>query len=133
MATPAHLDVVRLPTPVWSDLEEAFFAAAPPDEPPQAAEPVRFDEDESLPPAPRRRHTPETPRRALVEARLDWRMVVVRLAAAGLLIGLGAAVFTSSLARGLPGADLSSSNPTGSPESRMPRQGSTPGEGAYPR
>ena len=54
--------------------------------------PVRFDEDESLPPARRRRHTPETPRRALVEARLGWRMVVVRLAAAGLLIVLGGGV-----------------------------------------
>jgi len=29
----------------WSDLEQAFFAAAPPDDPEPAAEPLRFDDD----------------------------------------------------------------------------------------
>ncbi|HVT05901.1 MAG TPA: hypothetical protein VHO67_00505 [Polyangia bacterium] len=34
----------RKDVPVWTDLEEAFFAAAPPDEPEAASPPERFDD-----------------------------------------------------------------------------------------
>ena len=34
----------RKDVPVWTDLEEAFFAAAPPDEPVAASAPERFDD-----------------------------------------------------------------------------------------
>ena len=34
----------RSSSPVWTDVEEAFFAAAPPDEPEPAAAPESFDD-----------------------------------------------------------------------------------------
>ena len=44
--TPSRKDV-----PVWTDLEEAFFAAAPPDEPEAARAPERFDDLDRAAPA----------------------------------------------------------------------------------
>ncbi len=41
----------RKEVPVWTDMEEAFFAAAPPDEPADAAAPERFDDLERAVPA----------------------------------------------------------------------------------
>ncbi|HSS37683.1 MAG TPA: hypothetical protein VLT58_02835 [Polyangia bacterium] len=41
---------------MWTDLEEAFFAAAPPDEPSDAGAPDRFDDLERA--APARDETP---------------------------------------------------------------------------
>ena len=44
----------RKEAPVWTDLEEAFFAAAPPDVPEPAAEAERFDDLDADMPASRR-------------------------------------------------------------------------------
>jgi hypothetical protein len=52
--------------PAWSELEQAFFAAAPPEEPQSAAEPERFDDLLEL--APSRRQPPGAVRRALAAA-----------------------------------------------------------------
>ncbi len=41
----------RKEVPVWTDLEEAFFAAAPPDEPVAASPPERFDDLDRAAPA----------------------------------------------------------------------------------
>ena len=80
--------------PVWSDLEETFFAAAPPDDPEPVAEDFRFDDvTGELPP---RTTIPPWLRRALEEAQglLDpERRVWVVLATLLVLVGLSAAVF----------------------------------------
>lgn len=41
----------RKDVPVWTDLEEAFFAAAPPDEPVAAGPPESFDDLDRAAPA----------------------------------------------------------------------------------
>jgi hypothetical protein len=81
--------------PAWSDLEEAFFAAAPPDDPEPAPEDLRFDDLSSDPPA--RRSIPPWLQRAVAEAGrvLDparWPVWVV-LATLLVLVGVSAAVF----------------------------------------
>jgi hypothetical protein len=52
--------------PEWSELEQAFFAAAPPEEPQSAAEPELFDDLLEL--APSRRQPVGAARRALAVA-----------------------------------------------------------------
>jgi hypothetical protein len=82
--------------PEWSDLEETFFAAAPPDDPEPALKAV--DDFDELMGAPPRRASPIPPwlRRALAEARrlldTDFRLWVV-LATLLVLVGVSAAVF----------------------------------------
>ena len=79
----------------WTDIEQAFFAAAPPDEPEPPGEPARFDDLISA--APPRREMPAALARAV--ALLAWRSrrraVSLALASVMLLIGLGAAVVAS--------------------------------------
>jgi hypothetical protein len=101
----AHRSTPIIHTTAWSDLEEAFFASAPPDEPQPIAEPPPFDDE--LGPAPRRRAMPRPLQRLLngIQQLIatvapegpDRRTVAFVLAAAALLIGLGvsAAVLAS--------------------------------------
>jgi hypothetical protein len=87
---------VAVVAPEWSDLEETFFAAAPPDDPERGLKAVDdFDELMGAPP----RRSPPIPawlRRALAESRrllaTDHRLWVV-LATLLVLVGLSAAVF----------------------------------------
>ena len=85
--------------PAWNDLEQAFFASAPPDEPEPAAEPEQFDDLIPLiPPAPSRRRWTELGHHvvaALSEPRLDLRLVTIGIASIAFLIGLSAVVFAS--------------------------------------
>jgi len=78
----------------WSDLEETFFAAAPPDDPAPPAEASRFDD--LMGPPSRRSPLPPWLGRALAEARrlldTDLRLWVV-LATLLVLVGVSAAVF----------------------------------------
>ena len=84
----------------WSELEHAFFAAAPPDDPEPPAEPLRFDDDAM--PGPSRR-PPWTLHivsavgaaatrfvAALAGRRLDTQIVAVALAATALIVSLTA-------------------------------------------
>jgi hypothetical protein len=87
----------RLPEPAWTDLEQTFFASAPPDEPEPSAAPDLFD-DLVPPAAPSRRQWTELRRRlvaALTAPRVDLRIVTIALASVMLLIGLSAVVFAS--------------------------------------
>ena len=86
----------RSPEPAWTELEQTFFASAPPDEPEPASEPEQFDD--LIPPAPSRRQWTELAQRlvaALSAPRLDFRVVTIAIASVMLLIGLSAAVFAS--------------------------------------
>ena len=86
----------RSPEPVWTDLEQTFFASAPPDEPEAPSEPEQFDD--LLPPTSSGHQLSELARRlvaALSAPRLDFRVVTIAIASVMLLIGLSAAVFAS--------------------------------------
>ena len=84
----------------WSDLEQEFFASAPPDEAEPPAEAPSFDDlaaDE-----PRRAEMPVALRRTLdevsravaaISTRVDRRIITIALATMMLLVGLSAAVF----------------------------------------
>jgi hypothetical protein len=81
--------------PNWSDLEEAFFAAAPPDGPEPAPEDLRFDDLSGDPPAGQA--IPRWFQRAMAEAGrvfdpARWPVWVV-LATLLVLVGVSAAVF----------------------------------------
>jgi hypothetical protein len=94
------LKVKHSDTATWSDLEQEFFASAPPDEPQPPAEAPDFGDlvaDE-----PRRPEMPPTLRRALddvsrlitaISTRIDRRTITIALATFMLLVGLSAAVF----------------------------------------
>ena len=84
----------------WSDLEQAFFASAPPDEPQPPEEAPRFDD--LLPTTAPRAEMPPGLRRALdeisrlvtaISTRVDRRIITIAVATVMLLIGLSAAVF----------------------------------------
>jgi hypothetical protein len=87
----------------WSDLEQAFFAAAPPDRPGPAVEPECFDDLQ--PTLARRPEPPAWLERLLRVAtrlvatlsapRLSLRNVTIAIASLFLLIGLSAVVFAS--------------------------------------
>jgi len=62
----------------WTDFEQAFFEAAPPDEPEPPAEPLRFEDPAS--PASGRRLPPQS-------------LLAIVLAIVTVLIGLTAVVF----------------------------------------
>ena len=86
----------RPPEPVWTDLEQGFFASAPPDEPQPSAEPERFDDLVAT--APTGRRFTEVLARliaALSAPRIDLRVVTIGIASVMLLIGLSAVVFAS--------------------------------------
>jgi hypothetical protein len=78
----------------WSDLEQTFFASAPPDEPEAPAEPESFDD---LIPAAMVARRDLTTRviDALSAPRVDRRIITIAIATVMLLIGLSAAVFAS--------------------------------------
>jgi len=87
----------------WSDLEQTFFAAAPPDEAGPVAEAERFDDLDPIVP-PRQQLPPGVQRlldgltrlvAAVTAPRLDLRTVTIAIASLVLLIGLSAAVFAS--------------------------------------
>jgi hypothetical protein len=88
----------------WSDLEQAFFAAAPPDMPGPAVEPECFDDLQSTT-VPSRPQLPAGLQRflnavtrlvgALTAPRLSLRNVTIAIASLVLLIGLSAVVFAS--------------------------------------
>ncbi len=86
----------RSPEPAWTDLEQTFFASAPPDEPEAPSEPEQFDD--LIPAAPARPQWTDVARRlvaALSAPRLDFRVITIAIASVLLLIGLSAAVFAS--------------------------------------
>ena len=103
--------VRRADEAAWSDLEQAFFAAAPPDEPGPPAEPVRFDDLISA--APRRVEMPlalsraaavasavgaslqRLPRQFLGAWRSRRRTVALALGSVVVLIGFTTAVVAS--------------------------------------
>ena len=100
-------DQRRRPTETpWSDVEEAFFASAPPETPTAPAEPERFDDLEAVSAVPAR-HRPRAelhdafPRlRQLVDTLLTapWlnrRNITIAIASFMLLVGLSAVVFAS--------------------------------------
>lgn len=89
----------------WSDLEQAFFAAAPPDVPEPAGEAMRFD-DLDVGMAPRReapvalRRTTAAVRAAIIQVidalsalSFNRRNITIAIASVMLLIGLSAVVF----------------------------------------
>jgi hypothetical protein len=85
----------------WGDLEQAFFAAAPPDEPEAPEEAARFDDlTSTAPPRP----VPAWIQRGLAAIRqlldagaqaLEGQVVGVLLVALSVLVGLSAVVFAS--------------------------------------
>ena len=77
----------------WSDLEQDFFASAPPDEPQAPADPERFDDLVSALPA--QRAWTERVLAAITAPRLDHRIITIAIASVMLLIGLSAVVFAS--------------------------------------
>ena len=84
----------------WSDLEQAFFASAPPDEPQPPEEAVRFDDLESIelgraemPPALRRTLDQISRLMIAISSRIDRRSITIAVATFMLLVGLSAAVF----------------------------------------
>jgi hypothetical protein len=110
----------------WSELEQAFFAAAPPDDPEPAAEPMRFDDD-TTPAAARVRpwtrylQTLSVVRSAaarfvapLAGRRLDTQMMAAALAATVLVTALSTRAPTATLAApaGCSDACLSPRDPT---------------------
>jgi hypothetical protein len=110
----------------WSELEQAFFAAAPPDDPEPAAEPMRFDDDTTAVAAARGRawtgylQTLSVVRSATARLfaaidvrRLDTKVMAAALAATVLVTALSTRA--PSLAGGAGGcsdACLSPSDPT---------------------
>ena len=102
----------------WSELEQAFFAAAPPDDPEPAAEPMRFDDETTA--APRYLQTLSVVRSAAARLfaaidvrRLDTKVMAAALAATVLVTALSTRA--PSLAGGAAGcsdACLSPSDPT---------------------
>jgi hypothetical protein len=78
----------------WTDLEQTFFASAPPDDPEAPAEPESFDD---LMPAAvaTRRDLSSRVIAALSAPRLDRRLITIAIATVMLLIGLSAVVFAS--------------------------------------
>jgi hypothetical protein len=83
------------PPPAWSELEQSFFAAAPPEAAEAAMEPERFDDLDAGLPA-RENPVREAIRRvlaALSGLQLDRRTITIAIGAVMLLIGLSAAVF----------------------------------------
>ena len=80
----------------FSDVEEAFFASAPPDEP-LIVPPEQFDDD--LVPPTSQRHDWERLLdqffAALPIPQLDRRLITIAIASVMLLIGLSAVVFAS--------------------------------------
>jgi hypothetical protein len=87
----------------WDDLEQAFFAAAPPDHPGPAVAPETFDDLQPFPtsgpdlPAGLQRLMRLATRlvAALSAPRLSLRNVTIAIASLVLLIGLSAVVFAS--------------------------------------
>jgi hypothetical protein len=96
-------DLSQRPRPddtAWSELEQAFFAAAPPDDPEPVPEPLRFDDD--TPPTPARvrpwtRYLEILPSvrwamarfvAALAGRRLDTQIVAAALALTALIAAL---------------------------------------------
>jgi hypothetical protein len=92
-ATPSSNGPARTP---FSDLEQTFFASAPPDDAEAPAEPERFDDldDPITALAPRRAWT-ERVLAAIAAPRLDLRVITIAIASVMLLIGLSAVVFAS--------------------------------------
>jgi len=88
----------RSPEPVWTDLEQDFFASAPSDEPQPSAEPERFDDLDLVPATPKSPRWTELLARliaTLSAPRVDLRVVTIGIASVMLLIGLSAVVFAS--------------------------------------
>jgi hypothetical protein len=92
-AKPSH-------TSAWSDLEQAFFAAAPPDEPQPPDEALRFDDlgpvaaaGAEMPPWLRRALDEVSRLGTAISTRVDRRLITIAIATVMLLIGLSAAVF----------------------------------------
>jgi hypothetical protein len=86
----------RPPERTWTDLEQAFFASAPPDEPEASPEPESFDD--LIPAVPSRRRMAELADRLIATLSAPWldlRMMTIAIASVMLLIGLSAAVFAS--------------------------------------
>ena len=77
----------------WSDLEQTFFASAPPDEPEPPAEPDTFDDLVAAMPA--RRSWTERAIAEIAAPRLDRRLITIAIASMMLLLGLSAVVFAS--------------------------------------
>jgi len=80
----------------WDEVEQAFFAAAPPDEP--VAVSAESFEDDLVPAATSKRDLAERLRgfiAALPTPQLDRRFLTIAIATFMLLIGLSAAVFAS--------------------------------------
>ncbi len=112
----------------WSELEHAFFAAAPPDDPEPPAEPMRFDDEPICAAAPVRpwtrgleilpalRSAAARFAAALAGRRLDTQIMATALAATVLLVALTArpAAHTASLpaAAGCSDVCLSPRDPT---------------------
>ena len=109
----------------WSELEQAFFAAAPPDDPEPAAEPMRFDDDVTSTPARVRARTRYLQTLSVVRstaARLFAAIDVRRLDTKVMAGALAATVLVTALSTrapsmaGAPGgcsdACLSPSDPT---------------------
>jgi hypothetical protein len=63
--------------PVWSELEQAFFDSAPPDEPPAPPAPESFD-DLAPPPAPRSGWLEALRRRMAAAGATVFRRLAVR-------------------------------------------------------
>jgi hypothetical protein len=95
----------------WSELEHAFFAAAPPDDPAPAAEPERFDDDTQRTPAMARPWSryllqPLSAARsaasglvaALVGRRLDTAVMAAALAATVLVVAFSTRAPAATLA-----------------------------------
>ena len=86
----------RSPEPVWTDLEQNFFASAPSDEPQPSAEPDKFDDlIPAAPTGPRWTELLERLFAALTAPRVDFRVITIGIASVMLLIGLSAVVFAS--------------------------------------
>ena len=110
----------------WSELEHAFFAAAPPDDPEPAAEPLRFDDDTTPAPATARqwirclqilsaaRSAAAHFVAALVGRRLDTTVMAAALAATVLVVAFSTRAPTATLAApaGCSDACLSPRDPT---------------------
>jgi hypothetical protein len=95
------------PEAVWSELEQEFFASAPPEVPTASAQPETFDDlDDALPAKPGRRQTHAELQQAaaaikrivgdiLMAPHVNLRTITIAVASVMLLIGLSAVVFAS--------------------------------------
>lgn len=92
--------------PCWNELEQSFFASAPPDIPAAAAQPERFDDLDADLAVPARRPSRAELRDGLATIRrlavdfasaswLNRRNITIAIASVMLLIGLSAVVFAS--------------------------------------